>query len=579
MRLLPVLIAAASLAVRAEASPQRPAHAIRAARGARRLTDVAALPVTDPGARLCYEGSIDRGQGNEDWNWGVYRDAHGDWVLLEADGPGCIFNFVQHRYVTDCEAPVFRFYFEGESEPRLAITPADFGVRSPLLPPLAGVQKWQGKWRHGPTDKLQDFSIVRSFVPMEFTNGVRITSSVRLHGGEPGGWGHVQYHLYPSAAGLATFDPSADFAALARACERPLDAGHDATADTPAGELAAGASACLFEHAGRGTVTAVSLALPAFEQSQLTNLWLSLSFDGEERVRAPVGTFFGNEQSCIKNEADRTGYDFETALLTFDLSRKGALRLENRFPMPFWRNARIVLENRGAVPVRTGAACVRTNSRLAYDRRTAGHFTATAYLPPTRNRRFRNAVLGQGVGCGHVVYSVITGHGFTEKACEGDVRLYLDNLAAPAAQSDGSESWGCWGMGFGHAPKSHLFSFYNSPDRLGPWSLCRLNVTDACPFRHVFRLEIEHGPDNLEERSSHSGQVFYYGRGNADRDGTETPRAPSRPLEDIVDAAFAGHWKYGFSEKTSLLHGCPTNAVKPLSVRASALEVVEAEAR
>ena len=40
---------------------------------------------------------------------------------------------------------------------------------------------------------------------------------------------------------------------------------------------------------------------------------------------------------------------------------------------------------------------------------------------------------------------------------------------------------------------------------------------------------------------------------------------PFRPLEDIVDAAFARHWKYGFSEKTSLLHGCPTNAVKPLS--------------
>ena len=488
------------------------AAAIRAARGARRLTDIAALPVTDPGARLCYEGSIDRGQGNEDWNWGVYRDVRGDWVLMEADGPGCIFNFVQHRFVTDCEAPVFRFYFEGENVPRLEISPAEFGVRSPFFAPLAGAQKWQGKWRHGPTDKMQDFSIVRSFVPMEFTNGVRITSSARRHGGEPGGWGHVQYHLYPSAEGLATFDPASDFAALVQAYERPLDAGSDAAADTPDGELAAGASVCLLERTGRGAVTAVSLALPAFEQSQLTNLWLSLAFDGQVRVRAPVGTFFGNEQTCIKKGARRADYDFETALLTFDLSQEGTIRLENRFPMPFWGNARIVLENRGAVPVRTGAARVRTNSRLVYDRRTAGYFTATDYLPLTRNRRFQNAVIGQGVGCGQIVYSVITGSGFVEKACEGDVRLYLDNMAAPAAQSDGSESWGCWGMGFGNAPRCHPFSFYNSPDRLGPWSLCRLNVADSCNFRHVFRFEIEHGPDNLEENSSHSGQVFYYRR-------------------------------------------------------------------
>ena len=483
----------------------------RPARGAARLTDIAALPVTDPGVRLCYEGSIDRGQGNRDWSWGVYRDARGEWVLMEADGPGCIFNFVQHRFVTDCEAPVFRFYFEGESKPRLEVSPVEFGVRSPFLAPLAGAQKWQGKFRIDQTDRTGDFLIVRSFVPMEFTNGVRITSSVRLHGG-PGGWGHVQYHLYPSAEGLATFDPASDFAALAQAYERPLDAGSDAAADTSAGELAAGASVCLLERTGRGAVTAVSLALPAFEQSQLTNLWLSLAFDGRECVRAPVGTFFGNEQSCVKKDAKRADYDFETALLTFDLSREGALRLENRFPMPFWENARIVLENQGAVPVRTGTARVRTNSHLVYDRKTTGYFTATAYLPPTRNRSFRNAVIGQGVGCGHVVYSVITGIGFTDKACEGDVRLYLDNMAAPAAQSDGSESWGCWGMGFGHAPKCHPFSFYNSPDRLGPWSLCRLNVADSCNFRHVFRFEIEHGPDNLEESSSHSGQVFYYCR-------------------------------------------------------------------
>lgn len=169
-----------------------------------------------------------------------------------------------------------------------------------------------------------------------------------------------------------------------------------------------------------------------------------------------------------------------------------------------------MLERPKGLTLQIDSACVRTNSRLVYDRKTTGYFTATDYLPSTRNRRFRNATIGQGVGCGQIVYSVITGSGFAEKACEGDVRLYLDNMAAPAAQSDGSESWGCWGMGFGHAPKRHPFSFYNSPDKLGLWSLCRLNVIDSCNFRHVFRFEIEHGPDNLEESSSHSGQVFYY---------------------------------------------------------------------
>ena len=61
--------------------------AIKAARGARRFTDIAALPVTDPGAQIHYEGSIDRGGYNGDYNWGTYQDKHGDWVLMETDKP------------------------------------------------------------------------------------------------------------------------------------------------------------------------------------------------------------------------------------------------------------------------------------------------------------------------------------------------------------------------------------------------------------------------------------------------------------------------------------------------------------
>ena len=345
---------------------------------------------------------------------------------------------------------------------------------------------------------------------MEFTNGVRVTSSARLHDDDPGGWGHIMYHLYPTADGISTFDPAADYGALAKLYSRPLDAGSDAAADTASRDVAPGASVTLFAKDGRDTVTGIGLTLPSFEPCQLTNLWLTLSFDGRTRVIAPVGTFFGNEQVEIKRGTTRTDYDFETALLTFDISREGVARFENRFPMPFWTGARIALENRGADPVRIGRAQVRTNSRLLYDRRITGSFTATEYLRPTKNRKHVNASIGQGVGCGQIVYSVITGSGFASWACEGDVRLYLDNMAAPAAQSDGSESWGCWGMGFGHAPLCHPFSFYNSPDQKGPWSMCRLNVVDACPFRHVFRFEIEHGENNLEENSSHSGQVFYY---------------------------------------------------------------------
>lgn len=71
------------------------------------------LPLIRHLARMHYEGSIDKQGGNSDWDWSLYQDERGEWVLLDVMGPGCVYNMVQHRYITSPEA-VFRFYLDGE---------------------------------------------------------------------------------------------------------------------------------------------------------------------------------------------------------------------------------------------------------------------------------------------------------------------------------------------------------------------------------------------------------------------------------------------------------------------------------
>ena len=61
------------------------------------MADLKSLPVPKTGCRAHYEGSIDKKGGNADWDWALYQDADGEWVLFEHLGPGCIYNFVQHR--------------------------------------------------------------------------------------------------------------------------------------------------------------------------------------------------------------------------------------------------------------------------------------------------------------------------------------------------------------------------------------------------------------------------------------------------------------------------------------------------
>ena len=527
--------------------------AIKAARGARRFTDIAALPVTDPGAQVHYEGSIDRGGYNGDYFWGTYQDKHGDWVLMETDKPGCLYNFVQHRslhpnWVKWEGAPVFKFYFEGEDEPRFTVSRDEFGEKAPFLRPLSGIQYGGG---------VRGFSIVRAFCPMEFRKGCKVTSTVRLRGNTSadknspnygaGGWGHIMYHTYPDAEGLGTFDPKADFTEVERLYEGELSAGFDAEAKTPAATLAPGGRRVAYKATKRGTITDIALTLPdfrlpdapelggtPFNDPLLTNIWVELSFDGKKRVEAPLATFYGSHIAFLKHPQPKGREDFagtngnmRTALLTFDISGKNG-RFSNRFPMPFWESAEVSFVNRGTAKVKLGDACVRTNSRLVYDRRTTGYFTADAYQPLKPCKAKENIFLGQLVGRGQFAYSAFAGLAYKgEASCEGDVRLFLDSLSAPAVQSDGTESWGNWGVGFFYGPRLNPFSFYltygyvNPANNRGPnisffsrlkgWSLMRETVVDCCYFDHFMRFELEHGEANAEDDAAlYGGQVFAY---------------------------------------------------------------------
>ena len=171
------------------------------------MADLKSLPVPKTGCRAHYEGSIDKKGGNADWDWALYQDADGEWVLFEHLGPGCIYNFVQHRYPS-CEEPVFRFYFDGEETPRFTIRHSEFGEKYPFTEPLAS--RYIGPYDNG----RGPIRVVRSFVPMPYKKSCKITSSIRLEGCDrsknQGGWGHVVYHSYENGDGVETFSPAED---------------------------------------------------------------------------------------------------------------------------------------------------------------------------------------------------------------------------------------------------------------------------------------------------------------------------------------------------------------------------------
>ena len=467
-------------------------------RGKARLENLASLPCIDQGGEVKYFGSISKTGDNADWDWGMYQDEKGEWVLAEADGPGCIFNFTQHRYPTS-EVPVFRFYFDRNPEPSFEITPAEFGTKPPFLKPLA--DKFVGPDDNG----RGPIWVVRSFVPMEFLSHCKVTSSIKLEGADKalgqGGWGHVIMHLYSSSDGLSVFDPNESCKAILQKYLAPLSLHAEREETVFNGILKSGAQEEIFSETGQAALCDISVKENNYDASVLSDIFIRISFDGKERVCAPFGTFFGCEYG-------KTPARLDTALLTCDISGNSAF-FSNRFPMPYFENVKIILENRGSSDISIAEAAVRLNFSEVYEKGKTGYFTSSPYYFKTANTSGANSVISDIRGCGQMVYGTISGEDI-ECGCEGDVRIFIDSLSTPSVQSDGSESWGSYGWGFVCPPQCNPFSCYNGvPDSNNTWSETRLTFTDCCYFKSGLRFELEHGCQN-DGGGYHSGQIFCY---------------------------------------------------------------------
>jgi hypothetical protein len=504
------------------------------------------LPYLAPGVTVHYEGSIDKRGNNADWDWWLYRnESSGEWVLMDIDGPGCLMNFVVHHALGHSD-PVYRFYFDGADTPAFEIRHSEFGRKAPFIEPLGG---WFAPDPSGDKRLLTlDFRIVRSFCPMAFRRGCRITSSVKLEGNASnnsgGGWGHVIYHTYPTDDGITTFTTEDDYTELLDLWRRCGDdpkpkAGNVATPVET--ELAPGESRGVYTSGDPGSIAAIRLNVRDYRRERLGELWIHLTWDGEATpaVSAPFGAFFGNEQ----------GYHTIRTLMQ-SVSATG--EMVSFWPMPFWRSATIALENRGAGPVGiTGSIHFKPASVLAYPHGEAGHFRASAYQPCVAKHEGFDSHVATLTGChGHMVAGIVTAD---SGVCEGDVRVHLDGSSTPDVESDGSESWACYGWGFYAPPQMNPASSYDGPNR-GNWSMVRLLMGDFYPFESSLRMTVEgqHGHHGGTDRRS--GLVFWYGEpgenlrqtdaldiGDSDSERAHAYEAPGSTLVNLT-ATYEGEF-------------------------------------
>ena len=472
------------------------------------------LPLVKKGVDAYYEGSIDKTGGNADFDWQLYKETDKDeWVIFEHIGAGCVLNFVQHRFIKSTDV-IFKFYFDGETEPRFQIKPSEFGEKYPFLEPLAS--KYIAR---GARDQVVSYEsairVVRSFVPMPYAKSCKITSSRPLVGaGIPdGGWGHVIYHKYSNACETKTFDPnSPDYHKLinmwTQVGKRPLK-GDDAFSSF---ELKPGARRTIFSDNAAGLITAIKFRTSAFTDAHLRALIIHAKWDNHEAedVTANFGCLFSNEQGSNKTAYLLAGLDADGEYYCY-------------YPMPYKNSAEIEVENRGDAPVTFELAVVShtTQYNKLYADNEFGYFTTGEYHS-RQCTHGSDSIIADIHGSGHVVSALITGYAMKDGAnCEGDVRVHIDNIRTPRIESDGSESYACYGWGFeaphqcnpasgydGKISDGYFFNAYQPES----WSMTRNLIGDYYPFRSRLRFGIESFGCN-DRDMEHSGMVFYYRTG------------------------------------------------------------------
>lgn len=469
------------------------------------MLDFKALPVPKQGCRAHYEGSIDKQGLNADWDWSLYQDANQEWVLFEHLGPGCIYNFVQHRYPS-CDEPEFRFYFDGEETPRFTIRHSEFGEKYPLQEPISS--RYIGPYDNG----RGPIRVVRSFVPMPYKKSCKVTSTIRLEGCDrnknEGGWGHVVYHAYENADDIETFTPD-ESPYIGKLISLWKQAGSNVhTLEHPKYQrhhsfiLQPGESYRICSLNTAAAITGIRFLTEDYHPSHLHDLSLQAFWDGHALpdLNASFGCLFSNE----------LGYHSVRYLLS-GMDTLGGYY--NFYPMPFAKECSMFIKNSGKTPVSIPFCEISYTMEWNdyYNENGFLYYRSTPYYT-RKHTEGADSILAEVSGSGHIVSSIITGFGETPESradCEGDVRIHFDGIRTPQIESDGSESYSCYGWGFETPQEYNPASGYDGHGHKD-WSMHRSLMGDWYPFHSGFRFGIESGGSN-DLYMEHSGMIFYYG--------------------------------------------------------------------
>jgi hypothetical protein len=307
--------------------------------------------------------------------------------------------------------------------------------------------------------------------------------------------------------------------------------------------LEPGKTHLLLDTNGPGKITHIWFTVSSFQEhpSILRDLVLRIFWENAAipSVEVPLGDFFGlghGRQYQVQSRLVNVG-DNATALNCY-------------WPMPFYKHARLEIENRGARSIRRFFYNIDYELGTISSRQGLFHaeFRRVKNLPPqplaANTTGKDNYVILDAVGEGQYVGCFL----FVDAAPggwwgEGDDMMFVDGEVKPSIIGTGTEDYFCnaWGFRSTFNYPYYGVSFHErQSDGWTQTTAYRLHVPDPVRFRKSLRVTIEHGWEGDTAYDFSSVAYWYQLEPNAQRlpiprgdDFTPRVHAPQEPPKPV----------------------------------------------
>ncbi len=459
------------------------------------LTNTESIAKLDvpPTEMIC---SFDRTGANEDYNHFQGKTKDGQCVLADLKGPGVVSRFWFTGTQPDKK---FRFYFDGEKTPRLEFSWNDLrkGVPPFDIMPLSADE--QNCWY--------------SFVPVPFKKRLLITAE---DAGYQYGRGEklfyqLNWQKLPAGQTVKSFSVSEAREQLLKISAVWQNSGFG---PLPSADkeftLAAGQTVELWSGQGPATVNAFTINTDAHDPEVLRNVLLKMYWDGnaEPSVCVPLGDFFGSVWQRWRAQSmffGSSGNDFFC-----------------RFPMPFQKSARVVLENKSAsiVALKFG---LTAGSHTEGGYFHAGWRNSAAADTGVPHTVLKTAGRGRYAGC---ILSVVSADR-SFWALESDESMTIDGKKT--WQGTGLEDYFNAGWYYQNVFARPLHGLpVKAPFRTVQY---RLHLTEPVLFARSFEMQFERGPEQASHAAYESVTFYYLDQPQAADSRIENRAAPVDALQ------------------------------------------------